>query len=275
MVLFSNLNKLLSKVSPLLFIFLYLMAVPTFGILYTFATPNGFYAPYAHFEPDAFEDRTKLASMIKRSIQRSLNERKDKDLIIKDWKLDQKSLYVDNIKVTNEEAFSVRIGVAANGVNELRGARQLGWSIVVTIPEHPVSIISLDDAVKVYHYPEADFSKYVSPFKEYDENLFNLLFGQDNSSSRKSAPALVLNYEEEIQLKRYLRGVNGDPSAVSGHFGRMLYLSAVIITTLGLGDIVPITWQARTLVAIEAVTGIVLAGLFLNALASRASSKQK
>jgi len=39
------------------------------------------------------------------------------------------------------------------------------------------------------------------------------------------------------------------------------------ITTVGYGDIVPITRQARMLLALEAILGIVLIGLFLNALA--------
>jgi hypothetical protein len=51
----------------------------------------------------------------------------------------------------------------------------------------------------------------------------------------------------------------------------MMYFSAVVITTLGLGDIIPMTTLARTLVAVETVTGIVLAGFFLNALAYRAT----
>jgi voltage-gated potassium channel Kch len=46
----------------------------------------------------------------------------------------------------------------------------------------------------------------------------------------------------------------------------MLYLSAVTITTVGYGDIVPITTAARVFVGFEAVLGVVLAGLFLAAL---------
>lgn len=50
-------------------------------------------------------------------------------------------------------------------------------------------------------------------------------------------------------------------------FVRTLYLSAVTITTVGYGDIVPLTDLARAAVATEAITGIILIGLFLNALA--------
>jgi hypothetical protein len=49
----------------------------------------------------------------------------------------------------------------------------------------------------------------------------------------------------------------------------MLYLSSVTITTLGYGDIVPVTCSARMLIASEAILGVILAGLFLNSLALR------
>jgi hypothetical protein len=45
----------------------------------------------------------------------------------------------------------------------------------------------------------------------------------------------------------------------------MLYLSASTITTLGFGDIVPLTSAARLAVSCEAICGILVMGLFLNA----------
>ena len=46
----------------------------------------------------------------------------------------------------------------------------------------------------------------------------------------------------------------------------MFYLSTVTITTLGYGEIVPITTPARLLVAFEAFLGTVIIGLYLWAL---------
>jgi hypothetical protein len=63
--------------------------------------------------------------------------------------------------------------------------------------------------------------------------------------------------------------INGDPTGLSGFWWRMLYFSSTTITTVGFGDIVPITTAARALTAIEAIAGWLLAGLFLNSLASR------
>lgn len=49
----------------------------------------------------------------------------------------------------------------------------------------------------------------------------------------------------------------------------MFYMSATTITTAGFGDIVPLTNKARMLVTSESILGVVLVGLFLNALARR------
>lgn len=61
-------------------------------------------------------------------------------------------------------------------------------------------------------------------------------------------------------------------------FGRMgygplscLYLSVTTVTTLGLGDISPITDEAAILIASECILGVIFAGLFLNSIAFRKS----
>ena len=59
----------------------------------------------------------------------------------------------------------------------------------------------------------------------------------------------------------------GDPKEASGLYIRMCYFSAIIITTLGFGDISPVTTDARVFVGAEAVLGVVIIGLFLNAVA--------
>lgn len=49
-------------------------------------------------------------------------------------------------------------------------------------------------------------------------------------------------------------------------FIRMMYFSTSTITTLGYGDIVPITNLARIFVSIESILGVLFIGLFLNSL---------
>jgi hypothetical protein len=88
----------------------------------------------------------------------------------------------------------------------------------------------------------------------------------------RSAPsdsgALTLSLDANRRLVRFYNAVEGDPSDASGWWMRMLYFSSTTITTLGLGDLTPVSATARELVGLEALAGIVVIGLFLNALAS-------
>jgi hypothetical protein len=68
-------------------------------------------------------------------------------------------------------------------------------------------------------------------------------------------------------LERFRSISGGSPAPLEGSFLRFIYLSGATITTLGYGDIVPITDRARGLVVFEAILGIVLIGFFLNSLA--------
>jgi hypothetical protein len=66
------------------------------------------------------------------------------------------------------------------------------------------------------------------------------------------------------KINSFVYGVNG--YSFQDDFWSLFYLSTVTITTLGFGDIVPITRTCRLLVSSEAILGIILIGLFLNAL---------
>lgn len=51
-------------------------------------------------------------------------------------------------------------------------------------------------------------------------------------------------------------------------FSRMFYFSVSAMTTTGFGDILPLTTSARLLASGQAIVGIIVAGFFLNAVAS-------
>ncbi len=82
-----------------------------------------------------------------------------------------------------------------------------------------------------------------------------------------SSGTLTMSRATYGELQRFYAAVQGDPSYASGSWLRMLYLSAITITTLGFGDITPVSESARMSIALEAVLGIVVIGLFLSALA--------
>jgi hypothetical protein len=79
----------------------------------------------------------------------------------------------------------------------------------------------------------------------------------------EAAQDLDKDIEDLIHLLR------GQPEPGEGAFWRMLYFSVCTITTLGFGDIVPVTPLARGLVTFEAFLGPLLLGVFLAAVALR------
>lgn len=65
------------------------------------------------------------------------------------------------------------------------------------------------------------------------------------------------------------------PFTINGinHLGNAFYFSIVTITTLGFGDVTPANGWGQALVSMEALSGVVLIGLFLNAISEQQTRK--
>jgi len=225
MVLLTKLTLALSRVHPLIYLLTFLTAIPAFAFLYVFVAPQGFYVPYARYEPSAVSDTLQLASILEVALHRSFDTRTGQEFVVGNWKLDLGSLHVDNVHSTDGTKLSFRVSFSADGIGKLSGAKQVGWSTIVTVSEHPTyAIISDPNSITTYRIPDVDFSKYASPFKEEYEELFKLVLGQ-NEFFVALTPALALSGPEELRFRRYLLGVKGDPSSISRDLPRMIYLS--------------------------------------------------
>ena len=100
------------------------------------------------------------------------------------------------------------------------------------------------------------------------------LFGYDKERAVDNSFFLPLDQKTTFQGEALALGFAGYPGLVGGNYVRMIYFSSVIITTLGLGDIVPIGMRARICVGFESVLGILLLGLFLNSVSWRATQSK-
>lgn len=67
----------------------------------------------------------------------------------------------------------------------------------------------------------------------------------------------------------------GVSSAIEGvdDFGSALYFSVVTITTLGFGDMLPVSQFGKIMVCLEALSGVVIVGLFLNTISNQQAQK--
>lgn len=95
--------------------------------------------------------------------------------------------------------------------------------------------------------------------------------------SHDSIKSLRINFIETFinsnnklmdKLSEYYTAIKENKSVGINNFLRMFYFSTVVITTLGFGDIVPVTDMSRIIVSSEAILGVIFIGLFLNKLAS-------
>ncbi len=85
-------------------------------------------------------------------------------------------------------------------------------------------------------------------------------------SDQKDQSYFLPSTDKDIknEIKTYLDVHHGFSEGLEGKFIRMLYFSAVTITTLGYGDIVPLTNRARMAIALESILGLILMGLFVS-----------
>jgi hypothetical protein len=182
-----------------------------------------------------------------------------------DWSLNITSINVHSLKPESERTkFSIRLELW--GVNKLKGVQ---------------SIIPLDIYIenKMSFGSFSPGDKWMTVFKrpqiQNENNLQispRLIFPYKLDQS--SLPANATNEMVWFPIPKPLHEkilafshtVKGFPARASGSYARMFYFSAVTITTLGYGDIVPITNMARIIVAVESILGLVLIGLFLNSL---------
>jgi Ion channel len=115
--------------------------------------------------------------------------------------------------------------------------------------------------------PEGDGPPREDPPQPPESTLFPL------PPEGRTGRVLSLRIPAAEAMTHYYNELEGDPAEGSGEFLRMLYFSASTVTTLGVGDIQPMTSTARFLATIEAFFGVIIIGLFLNALANRARGK--
>jgi hypothetical protein len=275
---------------------LYLLAIPGFGWAYS-KMERAFYAPNMRLEQSYSEDAKKVADAIcslyndhrrealrVSDIERALEQEPDPKSPMMELEIpehDPAKIAIANstfrcyppVTVSGDEH---TISVAAQFLHADANTPALYQVLTGTEGGVPyfyflrLSVNLTRDAsaadVELYH-DEWDFPSHFDPedksvhkvtrfgMSYVERTITKLRFG----NRPETAPILSA-------MSHFINGDSGFTSDVSDNFQRMLYFSAVTITTLGFGDIVPITTAARRLVTCEAVFGVVMIGLFLNSL---------
>lgn len=241
----------------------YLVAIPVFGLFYTLyaaETPDGFYAPYAQFDPDLSSDRRALTPTLQRAIVRAYEDaikRKFADGIPQGGP-NPENVLVETNPVGPQPVFTIKW----LGPVPIRGSRtKYPWPLVaLTIQRITPALPKRNPMVRVaVDQMPLEFGTVQS----IRDTFFEIMF------DKKIEYDLPLEPDEANAVEAYLFGVQGRTTSFSNNPLRMLYFSSVVQTTLGFGDLIPMTLFARSIVTLQAILGIVFAGLFINASTQR------
>ncbi len=257
--------EIAGSVSSVVWFVMYFVSIPTFALLYSLALPNGFKHGTIADEPATREERRQLESDMRYCLVR---QNFDADNLFADW--NDYEILINTISFSLEDSavdetevlFTISCRYYNRNQVDARGrftADTATFRIAIPIvPEaeddefayRPVRVVIPSD----------------SPIPI--EVLFRHKFPKERFDGPK--PYWRLWKWQSHLLERHAKYSRGLVGSFDDFF-TMLYLSAVTITTLGFGDIVPITKWARLSVGFEAVWGVFVIGLFLNSLSREAA----
>lgn len=249
-----SLSSILGRVPSLVYAIGFLALIPVFATV--FAAHSGeFYHTTVKHERYYHEIRDRIMKEMQQAVTRSGGSSSGKLIRFNGFELDTDGIIVTDIQAQGD---GVRVDLLLQLMNN-RTARSESRVIAVMLSD--LYGLSKEKNGETYHYYTA------LPYDQQGASvpLAKIFPGDTNYPSSKAA-FVPITPGLHRDFKAFLDGARGFPSDEAGMFPRMLYLSAVSITTLGYGDIVPISDQARFLVSLESVLGLILVGLFLNSL---------
>ena len=259
----AALSNALGRIPSLSFAFLYLASIPVFAWIYTLL-PNGFYHTTVQYENVLNADAQNILKQLRDEIIREFNEhhgtsRKD----VGQWRIDISNIQLRSLS-SDRGLMTFTPATELDGIGDLHGARAYNCTLDVTFE------VRTKLAVGFPRDPNRRITKQLTVQRNrVSEIPPNIVFSSKGVGFAGVNPDLfflTLTQATQDNIVAFADAVRGFPSAATGSFPRMFYFSAVTITTLGYGDIVPITSAARWLVASESILGILLAGLFVNSL---------
>lgn len=137
--------------------------------------------------------------------------------------------------------------------------------------------------IEIKYPPGSTDSIFINFFKEnYDQKPIWEIMAKESTVKNLFDPAKVaykattfFNPQNNLTISEgslqsiveILNLHSNNPISKTKKVGRAYYISIVTITTLGYGDIVPITGWGRTIIAFQSILGIFIIGFFLNATA--------
>lgn len=252
---------------PIIFLSVYISIIFIFAGVYTIYGDE-FYHTTVQYEATTNSEYNKIKAEIQNNIRNTIESTYNHDSVYLDnnqyWILNNKDLYVTSFN-TQDGQFIISILVyITNGHNPINSNQVTGFiqeSKTFDLKFSGISSFDSKHETQSFYFNIKNEKNYIKHNEINDYDL-NKIFNKDGVSEIK----LIFPYKFSKELNAYTKSLYGFPNEINGKFIRMLYLSMVTITTLGYGDIVPLTNLTRILVGLEAIIGIVVIGWFASTL---------
>lgn len=240
----------------------YFLLIPIFAGVYS-AIPGGFYAPYAKLERSGVDDAYAISQIFKTAIARRIVEVEQGRDANAEWHWDRSMVNVSFFDTPDPRTFTFHLlagfhRVPDNGLNQIAMEVKTSTTSVALVHEgYPSDMVTKNE----WYLDVVPNMTGFGPLPDYTKTPL--------SEGPKELATIVVTDEEVARIDKFIQGISGDPTALSGGFWRLLYFSTMVITTVGFGDIVPMDGLTRFLVGSEAILGIIIAGFFVNIVATR------
>lgn len=251
----------------------YFSLIIIFTVIYSFLPQNSFYHSTIKYEEKSL---SKAESQFLKEFEELLMEnyqiyKQNNDTLINGYYLQDLNCFsISSEKVNNVDGYYFTIDFIFRNIKNPDGCLFERYKLFTPIATFRNGIGQLP--MKQFIFEKIGKGNLFSP-KMFFLETNHPLFGIDKLNS----VSYYLVLTEELNDKIYLWGNYKfiDGSYIVDNSWRMFYLSTMVITTVGFGDIVPLTTCARNLVAIEAILGVMVIGLFINSIANKIINGRK
>lgn len=255
-------RKLDKYKASVLFGTMYMLVIVLFAIIYTLLS-NDFYNTALQHENSISRENKEIRMELENSIKERYKELNQSDVIIDNkWRLAFDKFKVESMILENQFfTFGLRMHYDnLDSESNPPSISNVGW-LKISTDFFPTDVEKpMMESELIIILDENDFgSDDLVLNGEELSKIFNLY-------PQASFAQVEIPWSIQVRLKGYIDSVQGFPRKIDGGFLRMLYLSMVTITTLGYGDIRPLTNLTRMLVGAEAVIGILLIGWFAHSI---------
>lgn len=270
--LLKSIKKFLKTLKKPSCIALYFLSILLFfAVIYTLLSPHHFSHLNIHKELLNTEKAQKFARDLLTAIEGNGMSSSVRDAILQEK--------TDNYLIFNPHGKDQLISIEANGSNSI--LVQIKSRDLIEVNNQSQKIFATNEVAPIYCH--VIFGRVIltpltielechTVLHMWQYSYFDYIWSEDGEvlpfpvreEGRTKFNFTVETSEELIMTSYELASILNGHQNPDNHFTRMLYFSTATITTLGFGDISPMSNISRTLIAIEAVLGLILLGLFLN-----------